>query len=94
MAQTEQTEQAEPSSAGSAGAEGQRAEAEPPFEPVYVRLPPIDAAARAPRAVGGEKRPIETHASAEELAAAEADAEAELDADEDTELAERDEPPS
>jgi hypothetical protein len=63
-----------------------------PFEPVYVRLPPIDTPAMSPRPVEGDRRPIETHASPAELAAAEADAEAELDADEDTELAERDEP--
>ena len=92
-----------PTSARSA-AEPVRAEPEPvpaagsvqaedaPFEPVYVRLPPIAPPVRAPRPVGGDKRPIETQASDAELAAAEADAEAELDADEDTELAERDEP--
>ncbi|HEY4457980.1 MAG TPA: hypothetical protein VGN81_26940 [Pseudonocardiaceae bacterium] len=66
---------------------------EVPFEPVFVRLPPIDMPVRAPRPVSGERRPIETHASAAELAAAEADAEAELDADEDTELSDRDEHP-
>lgn len=82
----------EPSAAGPVpGAEPVQAE-DAPFEPVYVRLPPIDPPVRAPRPVGGDKRPIETQASAAELAAAEADAEAELDADEDTELAERDEP--
>jgi hypothetical protein len=37
---------------------------------------------------------METHATPEELAAAEAEAAAELDADEDTELGERDEPHS
>ena len=84
---------AEPEGAGLAAAvrEDEPAE-EVPFEPVYVRLSPIEPAARAPRPVSGEARPSETHASAAELAAAEADAEAELDADEDTELAERDEP--
>jgi hypothetical protein len=101
-AKPEPPEPAEPAPAQSA-AEFAPAEPEPPaaelvqaedapFEPVYVRLPPLDPPVRAPRPVGGDKRPIETQASAAELAAAEADAEAELDADEDTELAERDEP--
>lgn len=65
-----------------------------PFEPVNFRLPPIEPQAMAPRPVAGERRPMETHATPAELAAAEAEAAAELDADEDTELAEHDEPHS
>ncbi|HEY4017573.1 MAG TPA: hypothetical protein VGM75_02735 [Pseudonocardiaceae bacterium] len=67
---------------------------EVPFEPVHFRLPPIETPSMTPRPVAGDRRPMETHATPEELAAAEAEAAAELDADEDTELGERDEPHS
>ncbi|HEX4221945.1 MAG TPA: hypothetical protein VHZ97_06275 [Pseudonocardiaceae bacterium] len=67
---------------------------EAPFEPVNFRLPPIEPQAMTPRPVAGDRRPMETHASPAELAAAEAEAAAELDADEDTELTEHDEPHS